>query len=449
MQRNHRYRREFHRLIVAISSGVALAFFACLSHAVTLPPLAQAHWIWSQESTTVCDFRKGFILEAAPTHASVSITADNGYELYVNGSLVGSDVGADSDVWQSVERYDITSRLAKGRNIIGIHGIDLGGVRAVIAAVRMEIKGKPLELVTDGTWRVSRNGKAIDYSHPEFVEGPEWSDAKVVGPMGMAPWGRLAWSQERERARSKITSARVELAQPDQGFSWPEGVAFLGDDCSVYVPLRGDAWGVAFRVGDWSRAYTEFDLPCPSKIGRKLYTLTWQTEESGKNARRHPGPLPQERGKDSTRMSETNALARSTRLSRNVASAAMTPREPEQSVETANSSLSPGVRASQPPTSQLRPTPHLRLLLDVGSGVIGSPSASFDGRSLLVAMARAEKSSSISTAFRLRAANRNGSRTGRSMIWIRWSCPMGGLPLPRRASGPSRNITAHLRERCS
>lgn len=50
-------------------------------------------------------------------------------------------------------------------------------------------------------------------------------------------------------------------------------MAFLGEDCSVYVPLRGDAWGVCFRVGDWSRAYTEFDLPCPSKIGRKLYTL--------------------------------------------------------------------------------------------------------------------------------------------------------------------------------
>ena len=47
----------------------------------------------------------------------------------------------------------------------------------------------------------------------------------------------------------------------------------MGDDCSVYVPLRGDAWGVCFRVGDWSRAYTEFDIPCPSKIGRKLYLL--------------------------------------------------------------------------------------------------------------------------------------------------------------------------------
>jgi hypothetical protein len=93
-------------------------------------------------------------------------------------------------VWQSVERYDITSRLAKGRNIIGIHGIDLGGVRGVIAALRVEIKGGlPLVLVTDETWRVTQEAKAVDYSHPEFVEGPEWRDARVGWVDGYGPVG--------------------------------------------------------------------------------------------------------------------------------------------------------------------------------------------------------------------------------------------------------------------
>ena len=185
--------------------------------------------------TAVCELRKVFTLNAAPTNALVFITADNGYELYVNGSLVGSDIGVGSDVWQSVERYDVTSRLVKGRNIIGIHGLDLGGVRAVIAAVRVEGKSDPpLELVTDGTWRVAREGAGVDYSHPEFVEGPDWREAKVVGPMGMAPWGRVAWSEASERARAKSLAARLELAKPGGDFEWPEAVAFLGDDCSVY-----------------------------------------------------------------------------------------------------------------------------------------------------------------------------------------------------------------------
>jgi hypothetical protein len=37
----------------------------------------------------------------------VLITADNGYELYVNGALVGYDIGPGADVWSSVERWDI------------------------------------------------------------------------------------------------------------------------------------------------------------------------------------------------------------------------------------------------------------------------------------------------------------------------------------------------------
>ncbi len=290
-------------------ASVALGLLS--ARAATLPALAKASWIWSEESNTVCELRKVFTLEAKPTNSTVLITADNGYELYVNGSLVGSDIGVAADVWQSVERYDITSRLAKGRNIIGIHGIDLGGVRGVIAALRIERSvGPAIELVTDETWRAAQQGRAVDYSHPEFVEGPEWGDAKVVGRLGMAPWGKLAWSQAGEKLRAKTSQPRLELAQPGKDFAWPEAVAFLGEDCSVYVPLRGDAWGVAFRIGDWSRAYTEFDLPCPSKIGRKLYTLK-------------PGP---------------------------------------------------GAKS--------------HVLFDAGSGVIGSPSVSFDGHSLLVAMAR-------------------------------------------------------------
>lgn len=167
----------------------------------------------------------------------------------------------------------------------------------------------PVELVTDGAWRAALDGKGVDYSHPEYVEGSEWRDATVIGPMGMAPWGHVVWSGAGERAHSRISQTRVELVKPGKDFSWPERLAFLGDDCSVYVPLRGDAWGVCFRVGDWSRAYTEFDLPCPSKIGHKLHILK-------------PGP---------------------------------------------------GAK--------------LGVLFDAGSGVIGSPSASFDGNSLLVAMA--------------------------------------------------------------
>lgn len=318
------------------------AFLPALATGLTAAaadPITAANWIWAGETDATCELRRVFTLEDSPTNAAVFITADNGYELWVNGSRVGSESGAGSGIWESVERYDITTRLVRGRNIIGIHGIDLGGVRGVLAAARIQLRGRAaVDLATDGSWRAAAAGQGADYSHPEFVEGPDWRDARVLGRNGMAPWGRLAWSGSGAKARAR-TVLPVELVEPGRDFVWPGRIAFIGDDCSVYVPMRGDAWGVAFRVGDWSRAYTEFDLPCPSKIGRKLWVLSFEAtaRRGSPNAESNsPSPLNGERGKG------TGSAA-------------------------------------------VQATP--RLLLDAGAGVIGSPSATFDGRALLVAAA--------------------------------------------------------------
>ena len=296
----------------AASGGSAKLLASAPTSKDVLPPLEKASWIWRHADDTVIQARSVFTLEERPSAASILITADNGYELYVNGAFVGADVGAAGDVWQSVERYDLTARLARGRNVIGVRGTDLGGVRGLIAAARIEVTNRPpLEIVTDAHWRVALESEPADYAHPEYVENAGWSNATVLGPMGLAPWGKVAFSEEVARNHKPSFQGAAVLVKPDASFKWPEGLAFLGDDCSVYVPQRGDAWGLCFRVQDWSRAYTEFDIPCPSKIGRKLY------------------------------------LAKP---------------------------LGPG---TQP-----------RLLLDAGKGAIGSPSVSYDGRSLLVAMAR-------------------------------------------------------------
>ena len=276
-----------------------------------LPPLEKAAWIWGAKDDSICQLRTVFVLPEAATSASILITADNGYELYINGAFVGKDVGVGSEVWSTVKRYDIKSRLARGRNVLGVRGIDLGGVRGVVAALRIDMAGKPpLEIVTDAQWRVAAKGDPIDYSHPEFVEGPDWGNVWLVGPMGMAPWGNLKYVPGARRKASNLFQSSIVLTDPDRDFRWPEAIAFLGDDCSVYVPLRGDAWGICFRVNSWSRAFTEFDIPCPSKIGRKLYVL----RPVG------PGATP-------------------------------------------------------------------RLLVDAGKGAIGSPSVSYDGRSIYAAMA--------------------------------------------------------------
>lgn len=54
----------------------------------------------------------------------------------------------------------------------------------------------------------------------------------------------------------------------------PEAVVFVADDRSIYTGTHPEAWGVQFRVDNWSRAYTQFDLPSPVKIGRTLAVLS-------------------------------------------------------------------------------------------------------------------------------------------------------------------------------
>ncbi|NQU25151.1 MAG: HEAT repeat domain-containing protein [Candidatus Nealsonbacteria bacterium] len=276
------------------------------------PAIEKASWIWRDTGRdVVCQLRTAFTLDAPPTAASIMITADNGYELYINGASVGFDVGAGAEIWNSLERYDVKARLAQGRNVIGIRGICLGGSRGLIAAVRIDMPGgKVLEILTDGSWRTAVKGKPEEYSHPEFLEDEKWAAAGVLGPMGMEPWGQLTYAGSTGGRRQGALPSVAALIEPEADFRWPGAVAFIGDDCSVYTPLRGDAWGICFRVNNWSRAYTEFDIPCPSKIGRKLYAL-----------------------------------------------------------------------------DPVRPGAKPRLLVDAGRGAIGSPSVSYDGRSIYVAMA--------------------------------------------------------------
>ncbi len=276
-----------------------------------LPAIERASWIWGEMQSDVVEFRVELPIDRTPSSAAVLITADNGYELYVNGALVGFDIGPGGEVWQSIERWDIQDRLVSGKNVLGIRGICLGGQRGVVAAVRIDWQdGDPMEMVTDADWQVTSVAEPEEYSRPDYVEDGSWAAATVLGRMGMSPWGHLRYAGSTGGRRLGSLPIRLALSSPDANFDWPGAVAFISDDCSIYKRLRGEAWGIEFRIDDWTRAYTMFDLPCPSKIGRKLCMID--------------------------------------------------PSSPDA-------------------------TP--RVLVDAGTGVIGSPSVSYDGRWIYVAMA--------------------------------------------------------------
>jgi len=163
-----------------------------------IPPLAKAKWIWDKADTGkskhyVCLLRKSFTLDAEPLAAAAVVTADNNYELFINGTRVGGDVGQEDAHWNRLKRHDITKLLRKGPNAVVIRGVNVGGVGGAVAAFRIQLPGdRPgvVDIVTDATWRKSRDG-VKDFSSPALVD-KKWKRADVLGPMGRKPWGWLA-----------------------------------------------------------------------------------------------------------------------------------------------------------------------------------------------------------------------------------------------------------------
>ena len=238
--------------------------------------------------------------------------------------------------WSQPKRFDVASLLVPGRNVVAIEAANTapGPAGLIVQAVVQLADGQQVVLTSGDQWKCNEK-KEKNWEQVAFDDA-KWQKAYLVAPYGSAPWGNFARNLEALPAEKpklgegpslekRLVAASVSLPQqllkevtPPEDYPWPEGIVYLGDDCSLY---RGqypgtshDTLSVTVFTTRNSRSYPEHDLPTPIKMGRKLYAL--------KPAR--PGTQP-------------------------------------------------------------------RLLVDAGRGGIGSPSVSFDGQWIYVAMAKDEE----------------------------------------------------------
>lgn len=126
----------------------------------------------------------------ATVNATLRMTTDDAYVLYVNGALI-DDVPR---LWSNPQTYVIPIFRHPGRrNAIAIQGTNqqntTGPDRGIVADVRFTAGTSEARLVTDGAWRLSTvfvtgwSGAAFDASG--------WAPVVVEGPYGMAPWGNV------------------------------------------------------------------------------------------------------------------------------------------------------------------------------------------------------------------------------------------------------------------
>ncbi len=108
----------------------------------------------------------------------IVVNADDEYELYVNGALVGSD-----NQWNLAQSF--SAPVVSGENVVAAKGINGGGVAGLILEVRVN---GDLALRTDDSWRMTLNNES-GWQTPGFNDSA-WNAATDNGQYGVAPWNR-------------------------------------------------------------------------------------------------------------------------------------------------------------------------------------------------------------------------------------------------------------------
>ena len=156
--------------------------------------IEQARWIWYPEgnptaSVELCTryFRRVF--RRAPgkrvRSARIEITADNSFQVWVNGRSAGK-----GDNFHTVYTVDVAELLKPGNNVLAIaatNGGDRPNPAGLIASLHVQYRdGSSQTLLTDRRWQAAREVKE-DWP---LATAPDdrWRDAMELGPTGMDPW---------------------------------------------------------------------------------------------------------------------------------------------------------------------------------------------------------------------------------------------------------------------
>jgi len=267
--------------ILFVVSSVAAAPAAELGKT---PDLSKAKWIWAdqgglQATGPMSYFRCKFVLEARPVEATILLTADNGYELFVNNRRIAAELGYDGRYWSTVERFRIEEHLVQGANAIAIGGESLGGQAGVVAAVLIRTDdGQETALVTDESWLSTVNPKD-NWAEPDH-DDTLWKPAAVMAGFGGGPWGSLPVPSRLTDPKRLVVDRSGpggfrppradQFTEPEAGFSWPAGVVFVQGKATLHSTRAQTAkWIIR-----GSQAYFEYDTPAPAISGKRLYALS-------------------------------------------------------------------------------------------------------------------------------------------------------------------------------
>ncbi len=200
-----------------LSGLLALAGLAAL----TLPQgrgadeSAGVQWILFDEGNPLVEapaatryFRRTFSPGRPVDEATLDLTADDAFTVWVNGVKVGS-----GDTWKRVERFDVRKHIVKGDNVIAVEARNDGGAAGLIARLAYVPNGLTVHaLVSDDGWKASKTA-APGWEKVGFDDS-KWPAAKVLGPFGkVGPWKDIVWGHKGGTGQFAVPEGfRVEPA---------------------------------------------------------------------------------------------------------------------------------------------------------------------------------------------------------------------------------------------
>ena len=300
-----------------------------------------AKWIWCAENqplnslpACVSYYRAEVMIPESPAvkSAEIIMTADNLSVLYLNGKPVGES-GTDNNAWGRPQRWDVTGLLVPGRKVVAVKAVNtLPGPAGLIMKLVAEMAdGKQIVLASGATWTCSAQEEA-NWQQPEF-DDQKWVGVDVIGDFGVGPWGRVAVPSNAQPGGEPVGKVDEVIGEV------LEQAVRRGHIGSVVqqAPTEAYAWPEAIVfVGDDCSLYRPLQ---GTNDAMDSLSVTIFNPRKSRAFPEHDLPAPMKVGHKLFELKPAR----------------------------------PGVEP--------------RLLLDAGTGGIGSPSVSFDGKTIFVSMA--------------------------------------------------------------
>ncbi|MDQ8192940.1 family 78 glycoside hydrolase catalytic domain [Coraliomargarita sp. SDUM461004] len=211
----------------------------------TQPPavpsiLKKAQWIWPESPSwnlhnCYALFRKSFDLKSLPEKAPLHITADQSYQLYINGHYICRGPARGFQRTWPYDTVDIAKWLVPGVNLIAVraHNPGFGNFQYVhqgYAGLLVAAQWEQTELLSNNTWKGRRQTGIRKDTVPTSlqlfsqevidlrIESPDWmlpnfNDSQWNGLISEVPWNSMPWYSLQARGIPMLDEGILKIGK--------------------------------------------------------------------------------------------------------------------------------------------------------------------------------------------------------------------------------------------